>query len=249
MCISTCQSLCGVGTSGAAKLHSMPVYRLSNELVFPPPNLADPGGLLAVGGDLRPERLLLAYKNGIFPWYSKEDPILWWAPDPRLILYLDDLKISRSLAKTIRKSKFRISFDTAFAAVITACANHRGRGREESWITDEMNTAYQRLHELGYAHSVECWHHQELVGGLYGVSLGRAFFGESMFSSMADASKVALVYLRDFLARKHFHFIDCQLPTQHLIGLGAIEVPRDDFQSCLNKALEYPSLVGPWQAI
>ena len=202
-----------------------------------------------MGGDLSPERLLLAYKNGIFPWYSEEDPILWWAPDPRLILYLNDLKISRSLAKTIRKSKFRISFDTRFDSVITACANHRGRDREGTWITDEMKAAYQQLHELGYAHSVECWHNQELVGGLYGISLGRAFFGESMFSSMSDASKVALVHLRDFLSRRHFHWIDCQLSTQHLLSLGAKEISRDDFQTDLEEALEFPSLVGPWHTI
>ncbi len=227
----------------------MPVYRLSKDLVFPPPGLADPGGLLAVGGDLSPERLLLAYKNGIFPWYSEEDPILWWAPDPRLILRLEDLKISRSLAKTIRKSKFKVSIDTRFSSVITGCANHRGRDRDGTWITGDMKKAYMRLHELGYAHSVECWHNQELVGGLYGVSLGRAFFGESMFSSMSDASKVALVFLRDFLMLKHFHFIDCQLPTQHLIGLGAKEVARDNFHTYLDAALEYPSLVGPWHII
>jgi len=227
----------------------MPIYRLSEDLVFPPPGLADPGGILAVGGDLSPERLLLAYKSGIFPWYSDDDPILWWAPDPRLILCLEDLRISRSLVKTIHKAKFQISFDTHFSSVITACAKHRGRDREGTLITAERKSAYTRLHELGYAHSVECWHNQELVGGLYGVSLGRAFFGESMFSCMSDASKVALVHLRDFLKRRHFHFIDCQLPTQHLMGMGAKEIAREDFQIQLNEALEYPSLVGIWSSL
>lgn len=202
-----------------------------------------------MGGDLRPERLLLAYKSGIFPWYSDEDPILWWSPDPRMVLYLEDLRISRSLARTIRKSKYRVSFDTSFNSVISACANDRGRDREGTWITDEMKAAYIRLHELGYAHSVECWVDQELVGGLYGVSLGRAFFGESMFSSMSDASKVALVHLRNFLQNRDFHFIDCQLPTQHLTSLGATGISRNDFQSSLDTALEYPSLTGPWHAI
>ena len=197
----------------------MPVYRLSKDLVFPSPSLADPGGLLAVGGDLSTERLLLAYKNGIFPWYSAKHPILWWAPDPRLVLYLKDLRISRSLTKTIRKAAFQVSFDTQFSSIISACANHRGRERESTWITDEMKAAYIRLHDLGYAHSVECWHNHQLVGGLYGVSLGRAFFGESMFSLMSNASKVALVYLRDFLQHKHFNLIDCQLPTPHLTGI------------------------------
>ncbi len=199
-----------------------------------------------MGGDLSPDRLLLAYKNGIFPWYSEEDPILWWAPDPRLVLFPGDLKISRSLAKTIRKCTFAVSFDTQFSSVVSACADYRGPHREGTWITGEMKAAYNRLHDLGYAHSVECWHEDQLVGGLYGVSLGRAFFGESMFSAMSDASKVALVHLRDYLQSRRFHFIDCQLPTRHLIGLGAREIARNDFQSRLDDAIEFPSLVGPW---
>jgi leucyl/phenylalanyl-tRNA--protein transferase len=208
--------------------------------------LAGPEGLLAVGGDLSPDRLLLAYKLGIFPWYSDDDPILWWSPDPRLVLYLDSLNISRSLARTLRKSKYQVSFDTDFATVIESCARFRGKNRGGTWITDAMLDAYIRLHELGFAHSVETRCEGKLVGGLYGVSLGRAFFGESMFSSMSDASKVALVYLRDFLKEKHFDFIDCQMPTDHLIRFGAQKVARDSFLYQLEHSLTFSSLTGLW---
>ena len=167
----------------------MPVYRLTDELIFPHPSLADPGGLVAVGGDLSPERLLLAYAHGIFPWYSDPSPILWWSPDPRLVLFPGELKISRSLRRVIKKQVFTVTMDSAFGEVIRACAETR----EETWITGEMIDAYTALHELGYAHSFETRYEGRLVGGLYGVALGRAFFGESMFSAMSDASKVALV--------------------------------------------------------
>lgn len=224
----------------------MPIFRLTDDLIFPPPELAGPEGLLAVGGDLKPERLLLAYKNGIFPWYSEDDPILWWSPDPRLLLYPDDLRISRSLAKTLRKGKFQVTFDTDFKSIIEACAETRGKNRDATWITDEMMDAYIRLHEMGYAHSVETWHDHILVGGLYGVSLGRAFFGESMFSAMSDASKVALVYLRDLLQRKRFDFIDCQMSTDHLLRLGAQKVEREKFLVQLGRSMKYASLIGRW---
>lgn len=236
----------GIAIAACGFTNLMPVYRLSKDLVFPPTRLAEPGGLLAVGGDLSPERLLLAYKCGIFPWYSDEDPILWWAPDPRLVLYLDDLRISKSLARTIRKGKFQVRFDTVFRAVISACARDRFKRNEGTWITDDMMAAYIRLHELGYAHCVECWMGNELVGGLYGVSIGKAFFGESMFSKVSDASKVALVHLRDFLQINSFDFIDCQLPTKHLIGLGAVEVSRVKFQAQLKISVGFPSMVGAW---
>ena len=224
----------------------MPVYRLSKDLVFPPPRLADPGGLLAVGGDLSPERLLLAYKNGIFPWYSKEDPILWWSPDPRLVLYLDELHVSRSLEKTIRKGTYEVTIDTDFRSVITSCAQTRGKNRDETWINDEMIAAYLKLYDLGYAHSWEVRFNGKIVGGLYGISLGSCFFGESMFSAMADASKVALVHMRDFLVKHHYDFIDCQLPTQHLISMGARQIDRDDFIHQLHHSLKNPTLLGPW---
>jgi len=224
----------------------MPVYMLSDELAFPPVHLALEEGLLAVGGDLSPERLLLAYKNGIFPWFAEDDPILWWSPDPRLVLFLDDLRISRSLAKTLRKEKFQVTIDTDFHGVITTCAKIRGKNRDGTWITDEMIAAYMRLSELGFAHAVEAWYDRQLVGGLYGVSLGRCFFGESMFATMSDASKVALVHLRNFLRSKKFDFIDCQMPTEHLLRLGASEIAREKFQSLLKQALKYPTLTGQW---
>ncbi len=210
----------------------MPVYRLSDELMFPHPSLADPSGLLAVGGDLSPERLLLAYAHGIFPWYSPEDPILWWSPDPRLILLPSELKISRSLRRTLKKKVFTVTLDGAFGEVIRACAN----ARPQTWITGEMMEAYEKLHEMGFAHSVETYFEDRLVGGLYGISLGRAFCGESMFSLVSDASKVALVALADYLRRLDFQFIDCQVPTDHLKSLGAKEIPREKFLALLKAA-------------
>jgi leucyl/phenylalanyl-tRNA--protein transferase len=200
--------------------------------MFPHPSLADPSGLLAVGGDLSPERLLLAYAHGIFPWYSQQDPILWWSPDPRLILLPGELKISRSLLRTLKKKIFSVTVDAAFDKVIRACA----KTREETWISAEMIEAYEKLHEMGFAHSVETYLEGRLVGGLYGVSLGRAFCGESMFSLVSDASKVALVALVDYLSRRGFRFIDCQVPTDHLKSLGAKEIPRKEFLDLLKAA-------------
>jgi leucyl/phenylalanyl-tRNA--protein transferase len=224
----------------------MPVYLLTDDLIFPPVHLATPEGLLAVGGDLSPERLLLAYQSGIFPWYSEDEPILWWSPDPRLVLYPDELKISRSLRKTIRSGRFRVTMDTSFPQVIQSCGRTRVKNGQGTWITAEMEKAYIRLHRLGYGHSVEVWYGHDLVGGLYGISLGRCFFGESMFSTMNDASKVALVSLRNFIKCNEFEFIDCQMPTDHLIRLGAREIARDDYLSELYRSLQYPPLQGPW---
>ncbi len=225
----------------------MPVYRLIDEVVFPPPDHAEPDGLLAIGGDLSSERLLLAYKLGIFPWYAEGQPILWWSPDPRLILEPDKLHISRRLHQTLKKGLFRVTFDRAFASVIQACATVRRKGQDGTWITPEMQKAYVRLHQLGFAHSVESWFKEELVGGVYGVSLGRCFFGESMFSRKADASKVALATLVQQLKAWGFHMIDAQVTTQHLISLGAKEIPRSLFLRRLKKALSFPTMKGKWE--
>ena len=225
----------------------MPIYRLVEELVFPPPEYADPSGLLAVGGDLSSERLLEAYRVGIFPWYSEEQPILWWSPDPRFILNLDEFRVSRSLRKTLNKKIFKVSFDRVFEEVIEACAAVARRGQKGTWITEEMQEAYVRLHGLGYAHSVETWFEDQLVGGLYGVSLGRAFFGESMFHVKTDASKVALATLVQQLKAWQFHFIDAQMTTEHLARLGARETPRRVFLKRLHSALRLPTKRGKWR--
>ena len=192
--------------------------------------LRDPNGLLAIGGDLGPERLLYGYRRGIFPWYSDEQPILWWSPDPRAVLFPGDLKISRSLRRRLARDEYRVSVDAAFASVVRGCAAPR-ENQEGTWITDEMVEAYVRLHALGHAHSYECWRGDELVGGLYGVEIGRVFFGESMFSRVSDASKVALVEL----CRRDYALVDCQLPNQHLARLGAREISRREFVSMLDR--------------
>jgi leucyl/phenylalanyl-tRNA---protein transferase len=216
----------------------MPVFTLSKRLSFPPPHLAIKEGLLAVGGDLSPERLILAYRNGIFPWYSPGEPILWWSPDPRLVLYPDELRISRSLRKIIKRKVFHITFDEAFDDVIRACAEAKRSYGEGTWITDEMKAAYCELHRRGYAHSVEAWQDDTLVGGLYGIALGRAFFGESMFSRVSNASKVAFVTLVENLRQLKFELIDCQVKTDHLIRFGAREVPRKVFLEQVGKAVD-----------
>ncbi len=212
----------------------IPMHLLSNRAtsMFPPVEHASPEGLLAIGGDLSSRRLLDAYRHGIFPWYSAGQPILWWSPDPRAVLYPDQLRISRSLRKTLKRGTFTITFDRAFEAVIEACAEPRLIGGEPSagtWITDEMKAAYVELHRRGYAHSVETWAGTQLAGGLYGVALGRGFFGESMFHRQTDASKVALTALVDLLRRWNFSIIDCQLTSSHIMSLGAMEIPRNRF--------------------
>jgi leucyl/phenylalanyl-tRNA--protein transferase len=224
----------------------MPVFQLTDDLIFPPPHLASDNGLLAVGGDLSPERLLLAYRMGIFPWFSAGDPILWWSPAPRLILELDGLRISKRLTRTIRQGVFDVTMDQAFSRVITCCAKVPRRGEDSTWITPEMIAAYIQLHEMGFAHSVECWHENKLAGGLYGISLGGIFFGESMFSTISDSSKVALTYLTEQLAKWDFAFIDCQVKNDHLVRLGAIEISRPRFQERLAVALKRPTRQGRW---
>ena len=224
----------------------MPVYLLSNELIFPSPKLAAQEGLLAVGGDLSQKRLLLAYRMGIFPWYSENEPIMWWSPDPRLILYPDQLKISKSLKKVINKGDFELTMDQDFKAVIRACAESRTETNEGTWIVDEMITAYCELHESGLAHSVEAWMNGQLAGGLYGVSIGRCFFGESMFTRISNASKVAFVGLVKHLQGLHFDLIDCQVTTAHLLSFGAHEIPRSRFLDELATALKAPTLKGRW---
>lgn len=224
----------------------MPVYLLSDDLVFPSPQLAPQEGLLAVGGDLSRERLLLAYRMGIFPWYSENEPIMWWSPDPRLVLYPSELKVSKSLSKTIKKGHFQVTVDQAFESVIKACAQSRTRMQEGTWIVDDMIAAYCKLHESGLAHSVEAWQDGNLAGGLYGVSLGGCFFGESMFTRISNASKVAFVALVEHLKALKFNLIDCQVTTTHLLSFGAREIPRTRFLSELEKSLELPTIKNKW---
>lgn len=225
----------------------MPVYQLIPEIsLFPPIEEAEDDGLLAVGGDLTKERLLGAYRRGIFPWYEVGQPILWWSPDPRLVLFPDELKISRSLRKVLRKEQFEIRFDTVFQEVIKSCADIRTKQGEGTWIIPEMQQAYIELHQEGFAHSVESWLDGKLVGGLYGISMGQCFFGESMFSTTNDSSKVALVALADFSQRVGIKLIDCQMTTPHLLSLGAREIKRAVFLKLLKKHLETPSIMGLW---
>lgn len=225
----------------------MPVFRLSDNLVFPPAELAEKDGLLAIGGDLSPERLLLAYSNGIFPWFSEGDPILWWSPSPRLVIIPDEFKISKRLSRIVRQKKFTVTMDNAFRQVMTACATTDERGEKGTWITEDMITAYCRLHDSGFAHSVECWQDNELAGGLYGISLGGVYFGESMFSRQPNSSKVALVSLVNKLQEWDFDLIDCQMKTEHLLQFGAREIPGPEFQTLLAKSILRPTQTGKWQ--
>lgn len=224
----------------------MPVFLLSHELVFPSPHLARSDGLLALGGDLSVNRLILAYSTGIFPWSMESEPILWWSPDPRLVLFPNEISISKSLKKVIEKKRFRVTMDTAFHQVIRECAQVRTCKNEGTWITHDMIVAYSHLHDIGLAHSVEAWHNEELAGGLYGVSLGRCFFGESMFTRVANASKVALVSLVDHLKEKAFDMVDCQITSEHLKRFGAREIPRSLFLALLKKSLQAPASSGVW---
>lgn len=220
---------------------------LDRTLRFPPlaAALHEPNGLLAVGGDLAPQRLLEAYRRGIFPWYSPGDPILWWSPDPRMVLFPGELKISRSLTKTLRNKAYEVRFDTAFEAVIGACAAPRN-GESGTWIVQDIQEAYVRLHALGYAHSVETWIDGELAGGLYGVAIGRMFYGESMFAVARDASKIALVHLVRHLAARDYGMIDCQMETPHLATLGARPLPRTEFARRLEELIHCSHEAGPW---
>jgi leucyl/phenylalanyl-tRNA--protein transferase len=214
---------------------------------FPPVRsaLKEPNGLLAAGGDLSPDRLLEGYRQGIFPWYSEGDPILWWSPDPRMVLYPAELKISRSLGKTLRNRRYEVRFDSAFGKVIERCAAPR-TGEPGTWIGEAMIAAYLELHRMGYAHSVETWIDGELAGGLYGVALGGVFFGESMFSRARDASKIALAALVAHLKATDFGLIDCQMHTRHLETLGAREIPRARFSRLLEELIHYSRLPGTW---
>lgn len=224
----------------------MTIFELSNEIVFPNPELAEEDGLLAVGGDLSPKRLLAAYSMGIFPWYGEGDPILWWTLNPRLIVLPIEAKFSKSLLKIVKNKEFEIRIDTCFSDVIQNCAVIQRENQKETWITNDMINAYIKLHELGYAHSFETFQNNKLVGGLYGVSIGKMFAGESMFYLVSNASKVAFYYLVAYIKKMEFNFIDCQQPTNHLISLGARPVSRKLFLQLLYKSMQHESLKGKW---
>jgi leucyl/phenylalanyl-tRNA--protein transferase len=230
----------------------MPVYRLGPDIVFPPVDEAE-RGLLAVGGDLRPERLVHAYASGIFPWYSEGEPILWHSPDPRFVLTHETFRVPKRLERVIRSAPYRVTLDEAFEDVVSACASTPRAGQHGTWITSEMQAAYAHLHRAGFAHSIEAWRPgateqgDELVGGLYGVSIGAAYFGESMFSKASDASKVAFVALVRQLAVWNITLIDCQVETDHLARFGATNWPREDYLEALGKAIREPTRRGPWR--
>ena len=226
----------------------MRLSRNPQDLRFPPVDYATPDGLLAIGGDLRPERLLEAYRHGIFPWYNEDQPILWWSPDPRTVLFPGKLHISRSLKRSLRPGQFTVTFDRCFRTVVERCAGPRPQHPEGgTWITPAMLDAYSTLHEMGYAHSVESWREEQLVGGVYGVAIGRAFFAESMFARVDDASKVALVTLVQQLHQWGFTIIDCQQSSPHVLRLGAEDIPRRDFVTHLAAAVTLPHRGGPWR--
>jgi leucyl/phenylalanyl-tRNA--protein transferase len=225
----------------------MPVYRLANSPAFPPPSHAEPSGLLAVEGDLSPERLLAAYRNGIFPWYNEGEPILWFSPDPRMVLLAGELRLPRSMRRNISSQSFELRLDTAFEQVVEACAQATRPGQDGTWITDDMLRAYVRLHELGYAHSTEAWLDGRLVGGAYGVSVGASFSGESMFHRVTGASQAALVALVSQLDRWGTSLVDCQTHTPHFERLGASEWPRERFLAALAEAVEKPTRRGRWE--
>lgn len=211
----------------------MPVFRLGPEPIFPPVHLAEPEGILAIGGDLEPDRLLAAYRQGIFPWYEPGGPILWWSPDPRMVLFLGELHVSQRLRRTIRQGRFETRYNTAFAQVIKECAEVSRAHEDGTWITPEMQQAYVRLHQLGHAHCMEGWLGERLVGGIYGLRVGRCFCGESMFHHETDASKVALIALVARLRREGVELIDCQVSSEHLLSLGAREITRTRFLTFL----------------
>ena len=225
----------------------MTLYALDDRMVFPPPIEADGDGLLAVGGDLSPERLLLAYESGIFPWPHEGLPLLWFSPDPRMVLEPHQVRLSRSLRARLRRGDLQVTFDQAFGEVMRGCGSTLRAHEEGTWITPAMVDAYTALHERGLAHSVEAWHEGRLAGGLYGVSLGGVFFGESMFSRVSDASKVALVTLAQQLAAWEFALVDCQMVTDHLASMGAVPWPRQRFLQVLKQAMAMPTRQGRWE--
>lgn len=227
----------------------MPVYRLQHGDPFPTTSHAEPDGLLAVGADVSVDRLLMAYPLGIFPWYNEGQPPLWWAPHDRCVLFPELMHCSKSLRRVIRQSKYEVRFDTAFDQVVQACA-HVGSGRKEgTWLNQELRASVSQLHEMGIAHSIESWFEGELVGGLYGISLGTMFFGESMFAARPDASKVALYHLCQFMIEKNMDLIDCQIPNDHLLSLGAQILPREEFYPMLEENVKKSSHIGRWSAV
>lgn len=226
----------------------MTIFALNDEISFPPVHRAEKNGILAVGGDLSPERLIAAYSLGIFPWYSEGDPIIWWSPDPRFVLFPAELKVSKTMRQVLRRKIFTITADRDFPGVIRGCQEPRKRERG-TWITEEMLQAYQRLHEMGIAHSVEAWRDGELVGGLYGLSLGRCFFGESMFARVDNASKAAFITLVRRLEERGFSLVDCQVHTEHLENLGARHIDRDEYITLLNRCLGEETMRCGWSGI
>lgn len=222
------------------------IFNLGEEIIFPPVDSSEPDGLLAFGGDLSPERLLTAYSSGIFPWYNPDDPILWWSPNPRPVFVDAKMKISKSLHQIINRKTYSVSFDKAFESVLMYCSSVPRVGQDGTWLTDEMKKAYIKLHQLGYCHSVETWLDGKLVGGLYGVAIGKAFVGESMFHLADNASKVAFFHLSELLMKWNFHFIDGQVSTPHLLSLGAVETPRNEYISQLNEAVRFESKNFLW---
>lgn len=211
------------------------MHILGKNILFPPLETADENGLLAIGGDLSPERLMCAYRRGIFPWYNEGEPIIWYSPPDRMVLFPDDLKVSKSMEKVLKSTNFRISFNEHFKEVIYHCKSIDRPGQKGTWITQEMQKAYIELHELGYAKSVEVWLEDRLVGGLYGIDLGHIFTGESMFSLVSNASKAAFIYLTDFLNERNYLLLDCQVYNEHLSSMGAVEIPRDVFMHYLDQ--------------
>ena len=224
----------------------MPVFRLSAKILFPPPHLAEPNGLLAIGGDLSVKRLIAAYRRGIFPWFSEGDPLLWWSPTPRLVLFPGEFRLPKRLARYARNSVLTTTCDQAFAEVIASCATTRTDNGQPTWITPAMQSAYIELHREGYAHSIEVWRDGCLAGGLYGVSLGRVFFGESMFSRISSGSQFALIALVDTLRNKDFQMIDCQMTTNHLLRFGAREIKGEQFQTLLDNHIDSLISHGTW---
>lgn len=216
----------------------MPIFQLNEPTVFPDPELAEENGLLAIGGDLSVQRLLAAYSRGIFPWYSEDEPPLWWFTDPRLVIFPDEFHISKRFSRTLRNCDFQTTFDTDFTRIIQSCADVRVQNNEGTWISSDMQKAYIALHDAGYAHSVECWLNDELAGGLYGVQIGSVFFGESMFTRITNGSKVALVALVDYVQKHGIQLIDCQMTTNHLLHFGAREIDGSTFRNLLQRYIK-----------
>lgn len=223
----------------------MPIYVLGSDIWFPSAEMASPEGIVAVGGDLSPERLITAYSHGIFPWYSKGEPIIWWSPDPRMVLFPKEVHIAKSMKRIVKKNIFQFTLDRDFRSVIENCRLPR-KNQPSTWITDEIRDAYVLLHDLGFAHSGEVWRGNRLVGGIYGISLGKCFFGESMFSKETNASKFAFIKMAEQLIKMGFIMLDGQVPSRHLETLGAREVPRKEFLALLKEGLKHETLVGKW---